>query len=452
MNYPRYALISLALVLCFGVPVMGVTTYLSDGPEMSAAISGTNEFSPGQDAVISVIVENRGVNSMKTSWPGGSDPAAAVRRPDLSREYNAWQGSGTIEREDVPTTAKVVTIALSPGNAPVVVNTGPQNIGDLASQKTATVRIATKITSDATEGEYTLPLSVQYTYLAASSQEAADILQSDYERLNVTLPLTIRIKPSVKILVLNAIPENLSVGTEGYLSLTIQNAGFEDGKKATVRLIRNGNSPVIPTDSNVYIGDFSRNATVTCRYKVAISGDAENQTYPVDVAVSYENRDGDTVTSASDTIGVPVAGKLTFAVTSDPVNVTPGSEQVITVRYQNTGTQVAHQVQARLSAVDPFTSADNNAYLGDMKPGDIATASYRISTDSAAAAQDYALDTEVRFRDALDNSQISDTFKVDVRVSPSSQPAGIFVFLPFLILAALATGAGYYLLVIRKKK
>ena len=106
---------------------------------------------------------------METSWAGGSDPAAAVVRPDLSKQYYAWQGSGTIEREDVPTTAKVVTIALSPGNAPIVVKTGPQNIGDLASQQTATVRIATKITSDATEGEYTLPLTIQYTYLAASS-------------------------------------------------------------------------------------------------------------------------------------------------------------------------------------------------------------------------------------------------------------------------------------------
>jgi hypothetical protein len=419
---------------------------------MSAAIAGTNEFSPGQDAVISVIVENRGLNTMKTDWAGGSDPASAVTRPDLSKEYYAWQGSGTIAREDVPTTAKIVNIALSSGNAPVVVKTGPQNIGDLPSQKTTTVKIATKITSDATEGEYTLPLSIQYTYLAASSQEQSDILQSDYQQVNVTVPLTIKIKPSVKIEVLEAVPENLSVGTGGYLNLTIKNAGFEDGKKATVKLIRNGNSPVIPTDSNVYIGDFPRNGVVTCRYKVAISREAENQTYPVNVAVSYENRDGDTVTSASDTVGVPVFGKLTVAVISDTISVTPGSEQVITVRYQNTGTQTAYHAQARLTAVDPFTSSDNSAYLGDLKPGDVATASYRISAGSGAKAQDYALDTEVRFRDALDTSQISDTIRVTISVAPSSQPTGIAAFLPVIILAVIAIGAGYYLLVIRKKK
>jgi hypothetical protein len=452
MNYFRFVLISFALVLYCSIPATGVTTYLSEGPQISAAITGTNEFSPGQNAVIGVIVVNRGLNTMKTSWAGGSDPAAAVTRPDLSRQYYAWQGSGTIEREDVPTTAKVVTIALSPGTAPVVVKTGPQNIGDLPSQKTATVKINAKITSDAREGEYTLPLTIQYTYLAASTQEQADILDSDYQRVNVTVPLTIKIKPSVKVEVLEAIPENLSVGTSGYLILKIKNAGIEDGKKATVKLIRNGNSPVIPTDSNVYIGDFPRNATVTCRYKVAVSREAGNQTYPVDVAVSYENRDGDMVTSASDTTGVPVVGKLTFAVISSPINVTPGSGQVITVRYQNTGTQTAYHVQARLSAVDPFTSTDNSAHLGDLKPGDVAAASFRISTDSGAKTQNYVLDTEVRFRDAQDTSQISDTFKVIIRVAPSSQPTGFIAFLPVIILAALALGAGYYLLVMRKKK
>jgi len=410
------------------MPVMGVTTYLSDGPQMSAAITGTNEFSPGQDAAISIIVQNRGLTIDK------------------------FVMQGTIDREDIPTTAKMVTVGLLQGNAPIIVKSDPQNVGDLPSQKTATVRIATKITSDATEGEYTLPLTIRYLYLAASSQEAADVLQSDYQWRNETIPLTIKIRPSVKIEVLEAIPENISVGSGGYLSLKIKNAGFDDGKKATVRLIRNGNSPVIPTDSNIYIGDFPRNGTVTCRYKVSISSDAENQTYPVDVAVTYENNDGDMITSASDTIGVWVMEKLTFTVISDPVSVTPGSENVIAVQYRNTGTRTAYHAQARLSVVDPFTSSDNNAYLGDLKPGDTAVAQFRIVTDSAATAQNHALDTEIRYRDALDNSQISDTFKVDIRVSPSSQPAGIVAFVPVFLLAALVIGAGYYLLVMRKKK
>jgi hypothetical protein len=87
-----------------------------------------------------------------------------------------------------------------------------------------------------------------------------------------------------------------------------------------------------------------------------------------------------------------------------------------------------------------------------MKPGDEATATYRISTDSGAAAQEYTLDTEIRYRDDLDNSQVSDTFKVRVHVAPSSPLTGVGALFPVLVLAVIAAGAGYYLLVVRKKK
>ena len=89
------------------------------------------------------------------------------------------------------------------------------------------------------------------------------MLQSTYQVVNVTIPLTIRIKPEVKIEVLNATPENINVGTEGYIDLVIKITGFDDGKKATVQIIRSGASPIIPTDSSVYVGDFPRDGTVS---------------------------------------------------------------------------------------------------------------------------------------------------------------------------------------------
>ncbi len=427
MRYSVFLLLSIAALLFCCVPVMGVTTYLTEGPEMAAAITGPNEFSPGQDAIISVIVQNRGLNIDK------------------------FVMDGTIERDDAPTTAKLVTVGLLPDNAPVVVKSDPQNIGDLPSQRAATVRIVAKITTDATEGEYTLPLTIRFQYLAASRQEQADVLESDYQWKNVTLPLTIRIKPTVRIEVIEAVPSNLSVGSSGYLDLKIRNSGLEDGKKATVRLVRNGNSPIIPTDSSIYIGDFNRNATVGCRYKVAISDNAESQTYPVDVMVSYENRNGETVNSSPDTVGIPVSGKLTFAVVSDPVSISAGSDQVISIRYRNTGNATAYNAQARITAVDPFTSSDNTAYLGDLGPGQSAAASYRISVAAGAEAKEYDLDTEVRFRDELGNSQVSDTFRAGVRVAPAPFPIMNFLA-PAVLAAALVIGAGYYLLVMRKKK
>jgi hypothetical protein len=429
MNYCRITSIFLAFVLCCSMPVMGVTTYLGGSPQIVAAIAGTNEFSAGQDAVVSISVQNRGLNVDKSVF------------------------TGTINRDDVPTTAKMVTVGLSSGSAPVIIKTDPQNIGDLKSQATAIVNIKTTITTDATVGEYQLPLIIRYTYLSSSDQPASDILQSTYTQVNETIPVTIKIKPTVKIAVIEAVPENLSVGAEGYLNLKLKNIGSGDGNKATVKIIRNGNSPVIPTDSSVYIGDFPRDGTTTCRYKVAISDNAEQQTYPIDIAVTYENDDGDVVTTATDTVGVPVLGKNTFKIVSEPITLLPGSENSIAVQYRNTGDAIAYHAEARLSAVDPFTSADNNAYLGDLKPGDTATAHFRLSTDSGAASRDYALDTQVRYRDSMDNSQISDTFKVNVNVAPPSQFISFMGFVSLgIVIAVIVIGAGYYLLVMRKKK
>ena len=75
---------------------------------------------------------------------------------------------------------------------------------------------------------------------------------------------------------------------------------------ASVKLLRNGQSPIIPVDSTVFIGDFPSGDTIACRYKVSVSKDATNQTYPVDLVVSYTNREGTIVTSSKTTVGVPV--------------------------------------------------------------------------------------------------------------------------------------------------
>ena len=429
MNYPQAILIFLVLSLMAVIPVMGVDTYQGSGPRMSGSISGVNEFIPGQDVTITVLVRNSGVSSVK------------------------FVTTGTIDRDDLPTTAKMVVVGLGSGTAPVVIKSDPQNIGDLKSQGLVKVPILAKILANASMGEYEIPLSIRYTYLASADNEAADTLQSNYRVVSETFPLTVKIKPQVTIEVIEAVPENVNVGSGGYLVLKIQNIGFEDGKKATVKILRNGVSPIIPTDSSVYVGDFPRNGIVSCRYKVAVSGNAAEQTYPVDVAVSYENRAGEIVTSATDTVGIPVGGKLTFLVTSEPARVIQGSDTVISVEFKNNGDTTAYHSQARISAVDPFRSSDDTSYIGDLKPGERATARYQIHADDAAEIRTYVLDAEIRYRDALDNSQVSDTFKVPVSVVPKPASSGLVSMLPALVLLVITgIGAGYYLLVMRKKK
>jgi hypothetical protein len=95
-------------------------------------------------------------------------------------------------------------------------------------------------------------------------------------------------------------------------------------------------------------------------------------------------------------------------------------------------------------------SSDDSAFLGDLKPGEKGTARYEVSVNSAAIPKEYALDSEVRYRDTLDNSLVSDTLRVRVTVPAGSGPENLLTnpFIPLGIAALL--GAGYYVLAVRK--
>ncbi|HVP96913.1 S-layer protein [Methanoregula sp.] len=429
-NYTTCAVLLLAAVLCV-MPVLGQEKYLGGAPQVTAYIAGTNDFSPGEDATITVVIRNSGTNAVM------------------------FTDQGTLPQTDLPTTAKLVTAALSSGGAPINITTGTQALGDIPSPGVTTVSFSAKITSDADMGSYTLPLEVQYSYLSNSlaKQPASDEVQSVYTPVNVTIPLTVMIQPVVHTSVLGAQATDLAVGTEGYINLTLENTGYQDGTAATVKILQHGDSAIIPTDDSVYVGDFPRNGIVTCLYKVSVSNNAQQQTYPVDVEVTYTNSDGNIVTSATDTVGIPVAGKLTFAVVSPPGVITQGSDTVVNITYKNTGTITAHDAEARLILYGPLSGPDSLAYLGDIPPGGTVNARYAISSAGDAAPGNYPLNTEIRYRDDLDNSRVSDIFTANVTVAPRppASPLVLIVGVIGIVIAAVLA-VGYAIIRTRKKK
>jgi len=424
----KFLCLLLVLCLCLIAPAMAGTKYMAGSPKLSAYISGTNEFSPGKDVQLTIVIENTGLNEFK------------------------FIQSGIVDRDDLPNTAKFLTVALSSGTAPLVIKSDPQMLGDVKGAGSVNAVFSIKIKSDAAAGSYLLPLTLHYTYLYVAEQYGVDTIQYTYKQIDENIEIPINIKSDVSIDVLSAVPEYLNVGTEGYLNMKIKNTGSENGTKAIVKILRNGNSPIVPTDSSVYIGDFPSGSIAECRYKVSISGDAERQTYPVDVIVVYKNKEGDFVTSRSDTVGIPIGGKVDFMVISPPAEMNPGNKKIISVEYKNTGETTIYSAQSRISAVDPFTSNDDIAYLGDLKPGESVVASYEMSVDRSATIKEYGLDSEIRYRDALDNTYISDTMKVKINVTSSAGMTAVLsnpVYLSIIVAAII--GIVYLVYRYRKK-
>ena len=430
IHIEKFLFILVILSAFVAYPATAGTKYMSGSPEISVSISGTNEFSPGDDITIPLVVENSGLN-----------------------EYKFVQSS-IVDPDDQPNTAKLMIVQLTAGDAPLTIKSDPQMVGDLKGGSTVKSSFQAKVNKDAKAGIYMLPVILNYTFLFTADQYGTDSIRYFYKYTNKTLSLPIKIKPLLSFTVLAAEPEHLNVGTEGYIKLRIRNSGYEDGKKAVIKIVRNGASPIIPTDSSVYIGNFLSGSVAESRYKVSVAPEAEQSTYPVDIVVVYENNDGDTITSQSETVGIPVGGKIDFAVVSPPPEIHPGQKKVITVEYMNTGGTKVYSAQGRISTIDPFTSNDDIAYLGDINPGESAKASYEVSINRDATIKVYGLDSEIRYKDALDNTYVSDTMKVEVNVSEQTGPAAILsnpVLLSIIIACIIGITYGIFRF-IRKRK
>ncbi len=425
----RTVLILLVFIACLVTPAFAGTKYLDGSPNLTAYITGTNQYTAGSEIAIPVVIQNTGIST------------------------NYEVSSNIVNRTDIPTTAKFVTVAMGSGDAPVVIKSDPQMVGDIASEDQATVTFSAKVNADAQGGTYQIPLNISYTQYTNIDQYGLDTVRYYYEPYTVTVTVPVSIKSEVIPAVVTATSDSLVAGAQGYVNLTIKNIGSLDGSKATVQILQDTASPVSPVDTSVYIGDFPAGSTVACQYKVAVASDAINKTYPVDVVVVYQDNEGDFVTSQTQTVGVDVGSKVAFSVLSSPVEMSPGSKRTIQVEYLNTGDSTVHSAEARISVVDPFTSSSDIAYLGDLAPGQSAVASYQMSVASDATIKEYGLDTEIRYNDALDDTYVSDPMKVSIDVKNLAGIQGIVSNpVDITVLVGLIIGIVYVILHFRKKQ
>lgn len=425
----RVCLILLIAALCVTVPVSAGTKYLDGSPNLNVSVSGTNEYLAGSDVAIPLVIENTGMSTSKQV------------------------SSSVIDRADLPATAKFVTVTMTSGNAPLVIKSDPQMIGDIPGQTRKSVTIYAKIDSNAPAGTYTVPVNLTYTRIDSVIQYQVDTFRDYYIQDNSTVLVPVVIKEEVLPEIVSAVPDHLIAGADGYLDLTIKNAGTLNGTKTTVKVIRNDDSPVIPADSSVYIGDFPAGSTFSCRYKVSVAETAKNSSYPVDVVVVYQNNEGDYVTSRTETAGVAVGSKVDFAIQSPPAEMSPGSKKIIQVVYKNTGSTPVRSAQARISAVKPFTSTSDISYLGDLAPGQTAVADFQLTVSSDATVKEYGLDSEIRYLDDLNTTSISDPMKVTVEVNYLTGLAGILSNSVYLsVIIAVIIGIVYSLYYFRKKR
>lgn len=409
-------------VALFSAPVLGAGEYLGGEPVLVASLEGSHEFLPGSDATLVVVIENRATNDFQM-FPSGR--AAA---------------------NESSTTARLIMADLGAGDAPLLLRTDPQMVGDLPANSRVKVPFQVKFLENAAGGSYILPLSLKYRAFLFAEQRGSETVAYSYTNGSATIPLYVHVTPRVIIHVLETEAAELTSGNEGVVTLTIRNDGSLSGNEAVARISRHQESPVVPVIGTSYIGELPAGETARAQFKILVNDAAQASTYPLDVTVEYLDPQGDLINTDTVTIGIPVQGEIEFEVLSDEFTMARGDTRDIEISFLNAGPVVVRSAQARISAVDPFSSTRDIASLGDLAPGEEAKAVFVISVDKAATVKEYSLESEVRYRDALDNRLVSDPMKVRFNVVERSGIDEILQSpLYMTVIGAVLVGIGYYL-------
>ncbi len=292
-------------------------------------------------------------------------------------------------------------------------------IGDLKPNETAKVRFYFKINVKE-GGNYTFHLKLVYLDAYGHTEESSSV------------PFGVYVAPAPKFTV-KSVNSKLYVNSKGEVTVTI----VSDTNLSDVTVTMSASSPLSVLSSEYYVGNVKAGQPFNATFKLQASSEAEPVTYPAQIKVKYKTLDT-YMESDPIKIGVKVNPKMSFEVIGVP-KIAAGEEKIIEFKIKNVGDFEVREATARLTIVDPFSSTDDTAYLGNLKPGQSAIAKFKVSVDKDATPKLYALNLEVKYKDPEGDWVISAPTKAVIDVTPAKPPYALYgAVIAIIVIAAIA--------------
>jgi hypothetical protein len=210
------------------------------------------------------------------------------------------------------------------------------------------------------------------------------------------------------------------------------------------------------------------------KFTLKIAEHAPAGTYPLNLHISYDYQDnvrvyasqlvssGSTPTlanfresyiyqKANQTLPIMVVVKrqADFEILNNSGELSAGSKKSpISATYKNIGEEPIKDAAARLSIFKPFSSTDDQAFIGTLQPGEEKTVVFRLDVDSDATPKEYGINSEIKYTDLNGDSVISESMKIPVVVKAASAS----LLLPAGIVLIVIIAAGGYLYRKKQKK
>jgi len=281
-------------------------------PDISASVSGTNEFDRGDTVTLYLDLTNYGrIIGFREDQTPQNPKEFALAAAELQEEYKK-------------PTALGITASLSSEGQQIDVKSGDQVVQSLKSgDKTqAPLKFTLKIGEHAPAGKYPLKLNMSYDYqdnvrvyastlvTSGSSPTLANFQESYiYQKANQTVPIVVMVKQQADFELLNA-SGTISVGDKkASISATYKNIGEDPIKDAVARL--SIFKPFSSTDDQAFIGTMWPGEEKTVVFRLDVDSDATPKDYGINSEIKYTDINGDTVISESMKIPITVKAATT---------------------------------------------------------------------------------------------------------------------------------------------
>ncbi len=252
-------------------------------------------------------------------------------------------------------------------------------------------------------GNYTFTLKLRYV------DEYGNIRESN----EVPVGVAVRNAPRVTVC---GIESAVHVNAKGSVKIKLKSDSDMNDVSVEIRT----NPPLSVLSSEYYVGDVKAGEEFEVAFTLKASDEAEPVVYPVELIVKFRSMD-EYFELDPIKVGVAVKPKIEFSVEGTAA-IAAGEEGIVVFRIKNTGNFTVRDATARITIVDPFSSTDDTAFLGTLKPGEAAEAKFKISVDKDATPKKYALNMEIKYRDPEGEWAYSEPIKAVIEVKPAKPP------------------------------
>lgn len=368
----------------------------------------TDKLIAGGKGNIEVVIKNVGKKIAKNAY-------ATIELP--KSQQTTTQGMASLPTSMLPfmTSSSALTASSSTSTSQP-----SYFIGDLKPGETATAKFY--ISLDVSSGGV-YPAKIKLSYI----DDYGNLKESD----PVSFGIEVLSKPEI---IVTSVESRIFVNSKG--EVIIKMKSNTDLNKVSARIVVS--SPLSALSSECYIGDLRSGEEFQTVFKLKASSEAEATKYPAELYLKFK-AGNEYVESDAIRIGIEVKPEIEFRIL-EKVKARAGEEAMITFAIRNNGNAEVRDATARLIIVSPFSSTDDTAFIGDLRPGEVTNASFKLSVDRDATPKSYALNLEVKYRAENGEWVISKPSKAVIEVEPPAVNYTLYL----IVLALILAGAIYY--------